>query len=74
MAIGGFQRPGQDLQQRGLSGAVGADDAVAIAGVKLEIGVFEQHTAAVLYAEIGYCNHSIHPYYSKFHWIITRFR
>ena len=37
-AAGGFQRSGQDGQQRGLAGAVGAGDEDLLAGAGLEIG------------------------------------
>ena len=59
VTVGGLDGAGENLQQGGLARTVGTDDAVAVAGVELQIGVFEQHAAAVLYAEIGYCNHFI---------------
>ena len=59
MAVGGVLRPRQDFQQGGLSRAVGPDDAVAVSGVELEIGVFEEHAAPVLHAQVGNSDHQI---------------
>ena len=48
---------GEDLQERGFAGAVGADDAIAVAGEKLQVNVLEQPLTAKLHTEIAYCNH-----------------
>ena len=48
LAGGGFQLTGENAQKRGFTGAVGADDAVAIALGKLQIHMGEQRLAAVL--------------------------
>ena len=52
-----LQFPGEDLQKGGLAGAVGADDAVAIALDKLQVHMGEKGLAAVLKAEVGNGNH-----------------
>ena len=58
-AAGGVQLPGENPQEGGFAGAVGADDAVAVAGEELEIHILEQPLAAKLHTEIGYCDHFI---------------
>ena len=42
--------PGQDFEERGLAGAVGADDAIAVPPQKLQVDVGEQRRAAILQA------------------------
>ena len=42
IAVVGLLDAGEDLQQRGLAGAVAADQADALAGFQREIGVVEQ--------------------------------
>ena len=59
IAGGRLQLPGENFQKGGFSGAVCADDAVAVAGQKLQICVFEQNGTAELHGEIGYCNHDL---------------
>jgi hypothetical protein len=44
----------QDVQQRRLAGAVGADQAVALAGVELERRTAEQDAVAVHHREVRY--------------------
>ena len=56
-AVGGVQLPRQDAQERGLARAVGADDAIAVAGEELQVNVLEQPLTAKLHTEIAYCNH-----------------
>ena len=51
-AVGGFQFPGENAQERGFAGAVGADDAVAVAGQELQVHVLEKPLAAELHSEI----------------------
>ena len=48
LAGGGFQLTGENAQKRGFAGAVGADDAVAVALGKLQIHMGKQRLAAVL--------------------------
>ena len=56
-AVGGVQLSCEDTQERGLARAVGADDAIAVAGEKLQVNVLEQPLTAKLHTEIAYCNH-----------------
>ena len=42
VAVVGLVEAGQQAEQRGLAGAVGADEADALAGVQLEADVLEQ--------------------------------
>ena len=48
---------GEDLQECGFSGAVGADDAIAIAGGKLQVYLGKQRGAAVLQREVINSDH-----------------
>ena len=57
LAGGGLQFSGEDLQKGGLAGAVGADDAVAVAPQKLQVHVGKQRGAAVIQAQIGNGDH-----------------
>ena len=57
LAGAGLQFPGEDLQKGGLAGAVGADDAVAVAPQKLQVHVGEERGAAVVQAQIGDRDH-----------------
>ena len=57
LAGGRLQIPGEDPQEGGLSGAVGADDAVAVAGNELQLHVLEQGLAAEVHAYIVDCDH-----------------
>ena len=59
-AGGGLQLPGQDFQEGGLAGAIGADDAVAVAPEELQVDIGEQRGAAVLQAQIGNSDHSFY--------------
>ena len=52
LAGGGFQLPGEDAQEGGLPCAVGADDAVAVAGGKLQVHVLEERLTAEVEAQI----------------------
>ena len=54
---GGFQIPGEDPQEGGFAGAVGTDDAVAVAGDELQIHVFEQRLPAEVHAYVVDCDH-----------------
>ena len=54
---GGIQFPSQNPQEGGFARAVGADDAVAVAGQELQINVLEQPLAAELHTEVAYSNH-----------------
>ena len=56
-AVGGLQLAGEDAQEGGLAGTVGADDAVAVAGQELQVHVLEQPLAAKLHAEIVDSDH-----------------
>ena len=49
---------GQNLQQRGFAGAVGADDADAVVGRDQPVGSFEEEFVAVALAGAGELNHS----------------
>ena len=57
LAGGGLQIPGEDFQKGGLSGAVGADDAIAVATQELQVHMGEQRGAAVIQAQVGNSNH-----------------
>ena len=46
LAAGGLQVAGQDAQKGGLARAVGADDAVAVAGHEFQVHVLKQILAA----------------------------
>ena len=52
-----FQFAGEDLEERGFSGSVGADDAVAVAGGKLDIDILKEGLAAIGKRYILRCNH-----------------
>ena len=57
LAGGGVQLSCEDTQERGLARAVGADDAVAVAGNELQLHVLEQGLAAEVHAYIVDCDH-----------------
>ena len=57
LARGGLQIPGEDAEEGGLAGAVGADDAVAVAGNELQLHVLEQGLATEVHAYIVDCDH-----------------
>ena len=57
LAGGGLQVPGEDFQESRLSGAVGADDAIAVAPKELQVHMGEQRGAAVIQAQVGNSNH-----------------
>ena len=59
LAGGGLQLAGQDLQKGGLAGAVGADDAVAVAPQELQIHMGKQRGAAVVQAQVGDSDHGV---------------
>src|SRR6185369_5316209 len=48
---------GQDFQEGRFSGAVGPDQAVAVAGGELDVDVFEEDPLAVGESDIGCRNH-----------------
>ena len=52
-----FEDGGLSAQERGFARAVGADDAIAVAGEELQVNVLEQPLTAKLHTEIAYCNH-----------------
>ena len=56
---GGVQLPGEDPQEGGFSGAVGAYDAIAVPGGKLQVYPLEQPLAAKLHAKVVDCNHDV---------------
>ena len=58
LAGGRLQIAGEHPQKRGLARAVGADDAVAVAGGKLQIHVLEQGLTAEVDADVIDSNHS----------------
>ena len=55
--VGGIQLAGENAQEGGLTRAVGADDAVAVAGQELQVHVLEQPLAAELHTEVGNSDH-----------------
>ena len=57
LARGGLQIPGEDAEEGGLASAVGADDAVAVAGNELQLHVLEQGLATEVHAYIVDCDH-----------------
>ena len=61
MTGGGLQFAGQDLDKGGLSGAVGTDDTVAVAGGELQVHFGKQGGAGELHGEIFNSNHLIPP-------------
>ncbi|EWS54886.1 hypothetical protein X551_02314 [Methylibium sp. T29] len=52
-AVVGLLEPGDDLQQRGLAGAVAADQADALTGLEREAGVVEQGDVAIGQVGVG---------------------
>ena len=58
-AGGGVQISGENPQEGGLAGTVGADDAVAVAGQELQIHMLEQPLTAKLHTEVANCNHVV---------------
>ena len=59
LAGGRLQIPGEDPQEGGFSGAVGAYDAIAVPGGKLQVYPLEQPLAAKLHAKVVDCNHDV---------------
>ena len=57
LAAGGVQVAGQNFQEGGLAGTVGADDAIAVAPQKLQVHMGEQGGAAVAEAQVGDSDH-----------------
>ena len=57
VAGAGLLFPGHDAQQRRLAGAVGADDAVALARVELQVDVLEEDLGPVGLAEVVHRDH-----------------
>ena len=52
-----FQFSGKDLQERGLSGTVCADNPVAITLAEREVDIFEKHAASILQTNIRNIEH-----------------
>ena len=50
---------GEDLEEGGLTGAVGTDDAVAVAGSELDVDVLEENAIPVSEGDIGSGNHDL---------------
>ena len=61
LAGGRLQLAGENFQKRRLARAVGADDAVAVAGGKLQVDLLKKNTAAKLHGKIGNGNHAVSP-------------
>ncbi len=57
-ALGRFQLPRQQAQQRGFPRPVRADDAVAVARRKFQIDILEQYPLAKLQGQAACCDHS----------------
>ena len=53
VAGGGFQLAGEDLHEGRLAGAVGADQAVAVAFAELDGDVLEQGLGPELHGDVG---------------------
>ncbi len=64
-AVRGDLVAGEDLEERRLAGAVGADEAVAGAGVELEGGALEQGVAAEGFGQVGDRNHGTEEFISR---------
>ncbi len=58
-AGGGVQLSREDAQEGGLARAVGADDAIAVAGEELQVHMLEQPLTAELHTQIADCDHRI---------------
>ena len=56
-AGGRIQLPGEDAQEGGLARPVGADNAIAVAGQKLQIHMLEQPLPTKLHTQIADCDH-----------------
>ena len=56
-AAGGLQLPGEDAQERGLAGAVGTDESVALPLGKLDIDILKQRLLADAQGNIGSTYH-----------------
>ena len=61
LAGGRFQLAGENFQKRRLARAVRADDAVAVAGGKLQVDLLKKNAAAKLHGKIGNGNHAVSP-------------
>ena len=61
-AAGGFQFAGQNLQERGLARAVGADQAVAVSFCKFDIDIFKQGFLAQTQSYVVCTYHRISSY------------
>ena len=57
LAGGWLQVPGEDAQKGGLAGAVGADDAVAVAGDEFQVHVLEQGLPGEVQGDVVDCDH-----------------
>ena len=60
-AGGRIQLPGEDAQEGGLARTVGADNAIAVAGQKLQIHMLEQPLPTELHTQIADCDHCLSP-------------
>ena len=54
---GGLQLTGEDLQEGGFARAVGADDSVAVAAVKLQVHMGKQRLSAVIQGQVRNSDH-----------------
>ena len=52
-----FEFSGKDLQERGLSGTVCADNSIAITLAEREVDIFEKHAASILQTNIRNIEH-----------------
>jgi glutamate--cysteine ligase len=59
VAGGWFERAGEDLHEGRLAGAVGADQAVAVAFAELDGDVFEQGLGPELHGDVGCDEHNV---------------
>ena len=55
-----FQLTAENFQKCGFSGTVCTDNTVAVAGVELQVYIFEQRIAAELQTNIRNSNHNYH--------------
>ena len=62
LAGSGLQVAGEDAQKRGLTSAVGTDDAIAVAGDKFQIHMLEKRLTAEVHADVIDSNHGFHSF------------
>ena len=58
LSAGRLQVSGENPEEGGLAGAIGADDAVAVAGGKFQIHVLEQRLAREVETDVVDCDHN----------------